>query len=329
MKHVSVLVPEGKVVLSSIVGAFKLFGQVNNFLAQMGKPPYYDIQLVGLNKHTVLYDGIFSIHPHVTIDQVKKTDLVVVTTIMGDMQESLNQNQDFIPWINAQYKEGAEVASLCMGAFLLADTGILDEKRATTHWIGISQFRQMFPKVLLQPDKIITDEGGTYTSGGAYSFLNLLIYLIEKYNGRDLAIMSAKLFEIDIDRYNQSEFVIFESQKTHSDESIQEVQSFIEDHFGRPISLDELSNHAALSKRNLMRRFKKATQNTPFEYLRRVRIEAAKKLLERTSKNVTEAMLEVGYSDSKAFRSVFKKYTGISPLDYRNKYNSYSSKVLR
>lgn len=328
MKHVSVLVPEGKVVLSSVVGAFKLFGQVNNFLVQMGRQPYYDIQLVGLNKHTVLYDGIFSIHPHVTIDQVKQTDLVVVTTIMGDMQESLTANAAFIPWINERFKEGAEVASLCMGAFLLAATGILDGKRATTHWIGIDEFKQMFPQVLLQPDKIITDEDGTYTSGGAYSFLNLLIYLIEKYNGRDLAIMSAKLFEIDIDRYTQSEFVIFESQKTHSDESIQQVQSFIEDHFGRSISLDELSNHVALSKRNLMRRFKKATQNTPFEYLRRVRIEAAKKLLERTSKNVTEAMLEVGYSDSKAFRSVFKKYTGISPLDYRNKYNSYSSKIL-
>ncbi|MDW3192955.1 MAG: helix-turn-helix domain-containing protein [Cytophagales bacterium] len=326
MKHVSVLVPEGPAVLSSIVGPFKLFGQVNNFLAQQGYPPYYDIQLVGLNKTTTLYDGIFTIQPHVTIDQVDKTDLIVVTTIMGDMEDSLSKNNAFLPWINARFREGAEVASLCMGAFLLAATGILDGRRATTHWVGIDQFSEMFPEVLLQQDKIITDEDRTYTSGGAYSFLNLLIYLIEKYNGRDMAIMNAKLFEIDIDRYSQSEFVIFESQKTHSDTSIQSVQSFIESHFGENITLEALSEQAALSRRNLIRRFKKATQNTPFQYLQRVRVEAAKKLLERTDKNITEAMVEVGYSDNKAFRSVFKKYTGISPVDYRNKYNSHFSR---
>lgn len=329
MKHVSVLVPEGQVVLSSVVGAFKLFGQANNFLNQQGLEPYYEIQLVGLKKETSLYDGIFSIHPNTTIDKVQKTDLIIVTTIMGNMEEALDKNEAFIPWIQDRYAEGAEVASLCMGAFLLAATGILNGKRATTHWIGIDQFREMFPEVILQQDKIITDEDRTYTSGGAYSFLNLLIYLIEKYNGRDIAILNAKLFEIDIDRYCQSEFVIFESQKTHSDESVQKVQTFMEVNFGRALSLDELADHASISRRNLIRRFKKATQNTPFEYLQRVRVEAAKKILERTEKNITEAMLEVGYSDNKAFRTVFKKFTGISPTDYRNKYNSHLSKILQ
>ena len=118
-----------------------------------------------------------------------------------------------------------------MGAFLLAATGLLDGKRATTHWIGMDQFRKMFPAVHLLDDKIITDENRTYTSGGAFSFLNLLIYLIEKYNGREMAIMSCKLFEIDIDRYSQSEFMIFQAQKGHGDSTVQKAQDYIETHF--------------------------------------------------------------------------------------------------
>lgn len=327
MKHISVIVPEGPVVLSSIVGTFKLFGQVNNFLAAQGMPACYEIELVGLKKETQLYDGLFSIKPQATIDQVKKTDLVVVTTIMGDMQDSLGLNKKFLPWIRKMYSGGAEVASLCMGAFLLAATGLLDGKRATTHWIGTEAFQQMFPEVIFQQDKIITDENGTYTSGGAYSFLNLLVYLIEKYNGRDMAIMSSKLFEIDIDRYNQSEFVIFEAQKGHGDETIQRAQDYIEDNFSKHLGIDELADYVSLSRRNFIRRFKTATQNTPYEYVQRVRVEAAKKSLERTKQNVGEVMVDVGYSDSKAFRNVFRKLTGCSPVEYKSKYNKYSAKV--
>ncbi|MFY0652240.1 MAG: helix-turn-helix domain-containing protein [Cyclobacteriaceae bacterium] len=327
MKHISVIVPEGPAVLSSIVGSFKLFGQVNNFLASKGASPYYEIQLVGLSKETELYEGIFSIKPHTTIDQVEKTDLVVVTTIMGDMEHSVNLNAGFIPWISKIYNNGAEVASLCMGAFLLGATGLLDGKRATTHWIGTAAFREMYPDVIFQEDKIITDEKGIYTSGGAYSFLNLLVYLIEKYNGREMAIMSSKLFEIDIDRYQQSEFVIFEAQKGHGDELIQKAQDFIEDNFSRTITIDELSDYISLSRRNFIRRFKKATQNTPFEYVQRVRVEAAKKLLERSTQNVNEVMRAVGYSDNKAFRGVFRKLTGCSPVEYKTKYNKYLAKV--
>ena len=323
MKHISVIVPEGRVVLSSIVGAFKLFGQVNNFLQTQGLRPAYEIQLVGLSRKTQLYDGLFTIQPNLTIDQVKRTDLVIVTTIMGDMQESLKLNKDFIPWIRKMHHDGAEVASLCMGAFLLAATDLLDGRRATTHWIGIQGFREMFPKVILQQDKVITDDGGLYTSGGAYSFLNMLVYLIEKYNGREMAIMTSKLFEIEIDRNNQSEFAIFTSQKGHGDDTVQRAQDYIEEHFTSLITIDDLADHVSLSRRNFIRRFKKATQNTPFEYIQRVKVEAAKKSLERTQQNVSEVMHEVGYSDSKAFRAVFKKLTGCSPTEYRMKYNRF------
>ena len=328
MKHVSVIVPEGQIVLSSVVGTFKLFGQVNNFLAAQGMSPYYKIQLVGISEHTEIYDGIFMIKPHTTIDKVKRTDLVVVTTIMGEMNNALELNMQFVPWINEMYRKGAEIASLCMGAFLLAKTGLLDGKRATTHWMGISQFKEMFPEVDLQQDKIITEEKGVYTSGGAFSFLNLLIYLIEKYNGREMAILSAKLFEIDLDRYNQSEFVIFQTQKGHGDLLVQKAQDYVEAHFHENITLNKLADLVSLSRRNFIRRFKKATQNIPFEYVQRVRVEAAKKSFERTSLNVNEVMMEVGYSDSKAFRGVFKRLTGCSPAEYKMKYNSQLGRIV-
>lgn len=323
MKHVSVIVPEGPVVLSSVVGAFKLFGQVNNFLVARGQPPYYEVELVGLTQEAVLYDGLFSIRPHVTIDKVRRTDLIVVTTIMGDMPSSIEQNKAFLPWISERHAGGAEVASLCMGAFLLAATGLLDGKAATTHWIGLEAFHEMFPDVHLQGGKIITEDSGIYTSGGAYSFLNLLLYLIEKYNGREMSIQSSKLFEIDIDRYTQSGFVVFQGQKGHGDAQVQQAQEYIEKHYDQPIAVDMLAGLTSLGKRNFIRRFKNATQNTPFEYVQRVRIEAAKKALESTDRNVNEVMMMVGYYDNKAFRSVFKKYTGHTPQEYRKKYNQH------
>ena len=329
MKHISVIVPNGPAVLSSIVGAFKLFGQVNNFLKEQGiNEPAYDIQLVGTNKEVELYDGLFSIRPQVTIDQVKKTDLILVTTIMGDMPTSLELNKEFIPWIRKRHSEGAEVASLCMGAFLLAATGLLDGRNATTHWIGIDQFSEMFPDVKLLPEKIITDEKGIYTSAGAYSFLNLLVYIIEKYNGRDIAILTSKLFEIEMDRYSQSEFAIFQEQKDHSDDAVMKAQDYIETNFSSNIGVDLLADMSALSRRNFIRRFKKATQNTPFEYLQRVRVEAAKKSFERSTENIGEVMMSVGYSDSKSFRQVFRKFTGCSPAEYRAKYNWHVARAI-
>jgi transcriptional regulator GlxA family with amidase domain len=226
-----------------------------------------------------------------------------------------------IDWIEQQYKKGAEVASICTGAFLLASSGLLDGKTCSTHWAAADNFRTLFPKVNLQTDQLITDEHGIYTNGGAYSFLNLIAYIIEKYAGRDIAILVAKTFMIDIDRHSQSPFIIFSGQKAHDDEPIKKAQEIIESKFQDRITVDELAAQLCLGRRNLERRFKKATSNTVVEYIQRVKIEAAKKNLESGRKTINEVMYDVGYSDTKAFRTVFKKVTGLSPLNYRNKYN--------
>jgi transcriptional regulator GlxA family with amidase domain len=321
MKHISILIPKGEAVMGSIEGPHKVFTQVNEFVTANGKPPLFNIKLVGLTKETQTYEKVFTVSPHVTIHEVEHTDLIIIPAIKSEPKATLEINRDFAPWIAKHYKAGAEVASLCLGAFLLASTGLLKGKKCATHWLAANDFKKMFPDVNLVADKIITDENGIYCSGGAYSFLNLILYLVEKYAGRNLAVLCAKVFEIEIDRGSQSPFIIFNGQKEHEDEPIKKAQMFIEKNFQKKITVDELASMLALSRRNLERRFKKATSNTTVEYIQRVKIEAAKQSLESSRENINEVMYKVGYSDSKAFRTTFKKITGLSPLQYRTKYN--------
>jgi transcriptional regulator GlxA family with amidase domain len=233
----------------------------------------------------------------------------------------MNGNKLLADWVAKQYRNGAEVASMCTGIYMLASAGLLDGKKCSTHWYTANNFRTVFPNVILQEDKLITDENGIYTNGGGYSFLNLAIYLVEKYYDRQTAIYCSKIMQIEIDRQRQSAFIIFTGQKLHGDELVKKAQDYIESKLDEKISVEVLSSKFAAGRRNFDRRFIKATGNTPVEYAQRVKIEWAKKAFENTRKTVNEVMYEVGYSDLKAFREVFRKITGMSPLEYRNKYN--------
>ncbi|MBK8365691.1 MAG: helix-turn-helix domain-containing protein [Bacteroidetes bacterium] len=320
MKHISILVPKGA-ILGSVEGPRLLLSQVNNLLSSKGISPLFKIELIGLTKETPLSGGLFTAHSDHTIDEIRKTDLIIIPAIDGDLKNAIEENKAFIPWITDRYKQGSEIASLCLGAFLLASTGLLNGKKCATHWAFENQFREMFPDVNLVPEKVIIDEKGIYSSGGAYSYLNLILYLIEKYAGRELAILCSKIFAIEIERNSQSAFNIFQGQKEHGDEPIKTAQEFIESNFSEKITVDQLASRLALGRRNMERRFKKATSNTVVEYIQRVKVEAAKKGFETSRKNINEVMMDVGYSDIKAFRTVFKRITGLSPVEYKNKYN--------
>jgi transcriptional regulator GlxA family with amidase domain len=320
MKHITILVPN-EAVLASIDDPRYLFTAANEFLEAAGRPPLFQVELIGLSKEVKLHKGSFTVHTDRLINEVKKTDLIFVPALFGDIASALETNKEFVPWIISQYRKGAEVASLCIGAFLLASTGLLDGKKCSTHWRSANLFRTMFPAVNLVDDKIITEEQGLYSSGGANSYWNLLLYLLEKYTDREIAIVASKVFAVEIDRKNQSAFIMFNGQKAHEDEPVKMAQEFIENNVANRISVEELAMKFAIGKRNFERRFKKATNNTPVEYMQRVKIEAAKKGLETSRKNVNEVMYEVGYTDTKAFRTIFKRITGLSPIDYRNKYN--------
>jgi transcriptional regulator GlxA family with amidase domain len=320
-KHISILVPAGDAVVGSIEGPHKVLSQVNDLLRSQGQPPAFDIELVGLTKNRTFNQGLFTLHAHRTITEDFRTDLILIPAPHGDLAEAVMLNQPFLPWIVQQHAAGAEVASLCLGAFILAATGLVDGRQCATHWLGATQFAAMYPAVHLVAEQVITDEQGLYSSGGAYSYLNLVLYLVEKYVSRDMAVCCAKVFQIDIGRRSQSPFVIFQGQKDHADEPIKKTQEFIEANFASKLSIDELAALACVSRRNFERRFKKATSNTVAEYVQRVKIEAAKMSLESSQENVSEVMYSVGYSDTKAFRTLFKRITGVSPLAYRDRYS--------
>lgn len=320
MKHISLLIPEGDSSLSNLEATYKMFSMTNKSLEQIGKQPLFNIQLVGINLKARLSNGIFSVTPDITIAEVEQTDLIIIPAIHGEYHQVIEANREFVPWIMAQFNKGAEVASLCIGAFLLASTGLLDGKKCATHWLAAKEFRELFPDVELIDDKIITDEQGIYTSGGAYSSLNLNLYLLEKYAGREMAVLSSKIFEIDISRNNQLPFIIFKGQKDHEDEAIKKAQELIEESYREKLTIDDLCEKKHLGRRTLERRFKKATSNSVTEYIQRVKIEATKRQLESSPKSVGEIRYDVGYSDVKSFRTVFKKITGLTPVDYRNRY---------
>ena len=320
MKNVSILVPESS-VMQAIADPQYLFSAVNQFLAVSGKQPLFHVQLVGPKKEVKLNDGMFSVHTDRQLKDVKKTDLVFIPALFGDMKTAVDKNKNLVPWINEQYAKGAEVASLCVGAFLLASTGLLNGKKCSTHWGFQNEFREMFPEVEVVDGSIITEEHRIYSSGGANSYWNLLLHLVEKYTDRHTAILASKYFAIDIDRDSQTAFAMFKGQKNHADTAIKEAQEFIEKNVAERISVDELAGKVAVGRRSFERRFKQATNNTVLEYIQRIKIEAAKHNFETSRKNINEVMFDVGYSDSKAFRTTFKKITGLTPIEYRNKYN--------
>jgi transcriptional regulator GlxA family with amidase domain len=324
MKNVSILVPNASVV-QAIADPQYLFSAVNQFLVVSGKQPLFNVSLVGEKKEVKLNNGMYSIRTDRQIKDVMKTDLVFIPALFGDMRTAIDENKALIPWINIQYANGAEVASLCVGAFLLASTGLLNGKKCSTHWGFQNEFREMFPDVDVQDGSIITEENRIYSSGGANSYWNLLLHLVEKYTDRETAILASKYFAIDIDRESQTAFAIFKGQKNHHDAEVKKVQDYIEKNYPDKISVDELAAQVAVGRRSLERRFKLATNNTVLEYVQRIKIEAAKRSFESNRKTINEVMFDVGYTDSKAFRTIFKKVTGLTPVEYRNKYNKIGS----
>lgn len=325
MKHITIILPHGQGNLSTvacITGACEIFAEANSYWKKTGRKGFHKIELAGIPGKVKYYDSAIILQPQTRISSIVKTNLIIIpSSLIRSYEKAEKGNQLLIDWIGQQYKQGAEVASMCSGAFMLASSGLLNGRTCSTHWALSEDFKSLFPKVNLKEEKLITDEHGIYTNGGAYSFLNLMVYLVEKYYDRETAIYCSKVFQIEIDRHSQSSFAIFSTQKNHDDDVIKKAQAYIETNLNEKISIEDLSSRFAIGRRHFDRRFIKATGNTPNEYSQRVKIESAKKSLESTRKNVNEVMYDVGYSDIKAFRELFRKITGMSPLEYRSKYN--------
>jgi len=320
MKHISILALSDA-TMSCIDSSYQVLTRVNDFLKYQGKAPFYTVEIVGLEKNMALNNGLYNIHVNRTIDEVKQTDVVVIPLTCGDFSKTFEKNEGYSNWIKTQYHNGAEIASLCVGSFFLASTGLLEGRKCAIHWAAKNDFKAMFPGVTVIDDTIITDENSIYTCGGGFSYLNLLLYVIEKHLGREMSILASKMFEIDIERKTQNQFMIFVGQKKHEDETVLAAQEFIEHNPTGTFTVDEICAKVNMARRSFERRFKKCTGNSVAEYMQRVKVEFTKKQLETGRKTINEIIYEVGYNDINAFRKIFKKHTDLSPVDYRKKYS--------
>ncbi|TRX59211.1 helix-turn-helix domain-containing protein [Fulvivirga sp. M361] len=317
MKRISLIAPEGEFSIVNLDLSRQMFQWVN----ENAPSPIFDIEIIGLSHEVKPSGQLYSVKTDRLVHEVSHTDVVIIPATFGNPEEVIKMNQELVPWVMKQYDNGADLASMCVGAFFLGSMGLLDGKRCSTHWGAANDFRRLYPKAILEDERIVSESDRIYTSGGALAFTNLLIYLLERYAGREIAIMAAKAYMIDIDRASQSPFAVFTGLKTHQDKEVLKAQEFIESHFQEKFTVEEICEEIGLGRRSFERRFKNSTANTIFEYLQRVRIEAAKKELENGMKTVSQVMYDVGYSDTKAFRDMFKRWVGMTPIEYRNRYN--------
>jgi transcriptional regulator GlxA family with amidase domain len=253
------------------------------------------------------------------LEDVQRSDLVIVPAVDPDLAAHLALNADVVPWLRRIFAAGADVASACTGAFLLAEAGVLDGHAATTHWAFQETFTRRYPQVQVLPQAILVDRGRVVTAGGATSFINLALHLAERIFGVDVARTASKMFLVDVNKAPQSAYAMFSSQKLHDDSGVLRAQAMIERHPERTLSIAELARGVAMSERTFARRFRQATGNSPLEYVQRVKIEAAKRALE-AGELVSSVAGLVGYGDAAAFRRLFARITGLTPAEYRARY---------
>lgn len=306
--------------LLSVAAILDVFESVNKFYTAEGKDPVFEISLFG---DTNPGGGVpeFSGYSIQSLHGPIAQDLVFIPAFNAvDIAQAIQENYCFIPWLQQQYQSGAELACVCTGAFLLGATGLLNGKTATTHVDASVAFAQAFPQVKLQVDKIVTGDDRLYTSGGSTSSFHLMLHLLQKHCGREIAVRIAKMFSIDMDREQQTYFSTFSPVQAHNDELVAMAQQSIESSYHHAGTIEELIKEIPGSRRNIARRFKLVTGITPIEYLQKTRIEAAKRLLIQTNQQMTEVMINSGYSDPKAFRKIFRKTVGMTPTGYREKF---------
>ncbi len=315
MKRIVQVIPNGQNSIFAISGVSTIMGMAQ----KKGLPIDYSILSAQDNGEITV--GAFSLQTDGRTNQSVKADIIIIPSIVGEPDWVLRENKDLILWLIEQEKKGAQLVSLCTGAYLLAATGLLNNKEASSHCEAISDLRRRFPLVKWVPEKIITDHAGIYTSGGTISSFNVLIYLLEKFFDKQIANNIAKIIQLEYPRKSQKPFYIFANQRNHRDEKILAIQDYLENQVGNPLNLNQVARRFGISRRSLNRKFKEATGDNPQTYIQKARIEQAKVLLESDHLSINEVIYEIGYSDGHSFRKLFRKVTGLLPSEYRKKYS--------
>ncbi|MGD8842967.1 MAG: GlxA family transcriptional regulator [Gammaproteobacteria bacterium] len=320
--HITILVP-GFGYPSPVIGPYEVFtsaGALWNTLRGEPVTAPFDVITASENGAPVEFHGGVTVKPDKAVSQIRKTDLVFVPSIGLDLDKVLARNRRMIGFLSSQAEKGTVVAGVCTGAAMLAEAGLLDGRQATTHWALAEDYRQRYPKVEWKPELFITQSDHIYCGGGVYAALDLCLHLVERLAGYEVARQTGRALLIDPPRTWQASFSVPMLNQRHRDDKIQKAQEYLHENFNTQFTMDELSRHTGMSARNFTRRFKQATGETPLSYLHTLRINCARQLLESDYKSVQEVCYEVGYEDMPFFRKVFKRYTGLSPREYRQRY---------
>jgi transcriptional regulator GlxA family with amidase domain len=308
---------------STAVGPMEVFrhaGSLWNILAGERQTPRFNVTTASADGKAVNCDGPIQIKPAAAINDIRKTDLIYIPTTGLSIDDVVERNAPVVPWLKRWRKRGAEIASVCSGVGLVAETGMLDGKRATTHWGLAERFREKYPRVHWMPELMVTEDHGFYCGGGVHAALDLSLYLVEKFCGHDIAMQSAKAMLIETPRAWQAGFAVVPLKTEHSDNAISSAQDWLHENFHRVFPLDAPARRVGMSLRNFVRRFKQATGDSPLIYLQKLRIAAAKRLLESDHRTMQEVSDAVGYQDVAFFRALFQRHTGVSPSAYREKF---------
>jgi transcriptional regulator GlxA family with amidase domain len=308
---------------STAIGPMEVFrhaGSLWNSLTGGQPAPRFRVTTASADGRGVRCDGPIYIQPDTAIHSIRKTDVIFVPSTGPSVEDVVERNAPLVPWLRRWQKRGVAIASVCSGVGLVAATGMLDGKRATTHWGLAARFREEYPRVKWMPELMVTEDRGFYCGGGVHAALDLSLYLVEKFCGHDVAIQTAKALLIETPRAWQSGFAIVSLKTEHSDDIISSAQEWLHENFHRDFPLDALARRVGMSVRNFVRRFKQATGDSPLIYLQKLRISAAKRLLESDHRNVQEIGNAVGYEDVAFFRELFERHTGVAPSAYRKSF---------
>ena len=322
MANITFIVDTG-CMFSGISGLIDCFNIANQWHAtNTGEwlEPLFTTRVLSRDGKAVKVGGGFQVMPDGGFHNFEKTDVVIVPPYLPNADLLPSNASPLLDWIVDRYEQGAMIASVCTGSFALAETGLLDGKLATTHWFFTKLFKRRYPKVLLEPDRVLTREKGLICSGSISAFYYLGLHLIESFGSPHLAAQCSKAFLVDPSKASQASYAVFNAHKGHGDKEIMRAQELIESNFGDAMKMEDLARQIGISPRHFIRRFKKATDETPLRYLQQIRIGRAKEYLEATSETVNEITQVIGYENSGSFRKLFKEATGLSPSEYRSRF---------
>ena len=324
--HVSlVAIPDAlSSIISGIHDVLNSFPVLGSFDDAVPREAPFQVEVVAAAREPMFTASGLPVMPHRTVDEVDRTDIVITPSVMVENGEwQAGRYPEIVDWMRDMHDRGAILCSPCSGVLLLAETGLLAGREATIHWSYAPTFRRNFPDVELRLDKALVASGERQQfvmSGASASWHDLILYLVARQVGPTAAQAIAKFLMLQWHTEGQAPYVVFEAPTDHGDAAVLDAQLWLRDHFSVAAPVEEMVARSGLAERSFKRRFTRATGHTPIAYVQHLRVEDAKRRLERTDAPIDEISWNVGYEDPAFFRRLFKRVTRLTPGAYRRKF---------